>query len=144
MRNNIRELEGALNKVVAYSQLYNKPITMDTVNMALADLLRQPEKVTIDDVINTVSKYYSVPIEKMCSKNRSRSISYPRQIVMYLCRTETDASFPQIGLYLGKRDHTTVMHGYEKISTRVDEDANLRRDILEIKASLYESATIKS
>ena len=140
VRNNIRELEGALNKVVAYSQLYNRPITLETVNMALADLLRQPEKVTIERVIDTVCKYYNVPIEKMTGKSRSRAVSYPRQIVMYLCRTETDASFPQIGGALGKRDHTTIMHGSEKITSRIDADANLRRDILEIKASLYESS----
>ena len=139
VRSNIRELEGALNKVVAYSQLTGAPISTDMVNLALADYMRQPEKVTISQVIRAVSNYYSVADDKMCGPGRSRAVSYPRQVAMYLCRTETDASFPQIGQSLGKRDHTTVMHGYEKISTRMDADANLRRDVLEIKASLYDS-----
>ena len=140
VRSNIRELEGALNKVLAYSQLTGAPISTDMVNMALADYMRLPEKVTVQQVINEVSKYYSVTEDKMIGRGRSRGIVYPRQIAMYLCRTETDASFPQIGQSLGKRDHTTIMHGYEKIAGRIDTDTNLRRDVLEIKASLYDSS----
>ena len=140
VRSNIRELEGALNKVVAYSQLTGAAISTDMVNLALADYMRQPEKVTIDQVVKAVSKYYSVPDDKMAGKGRSRSVAYPRQVAMFLCRTETDASFPQIGQSLGNRDHTTIMHGYEKIASRVDADSNLRRDILEIKAALYDSS----
>lgn len=142
VRSNIRELEGALNKVVAYSQLTGAPVTTDTVNLALADYMRLPEKVTVQQVIDAVSKYYSISEDKMAGRGRSRAIAYPRQIAMFLCRTETDASFPQIGSQLGKRDHTTVMHGYEKIASRVDTDSNLRRDILEIKASLYDSSYV--
>ena len=138
VRNNIRELEGALNKVVAYARLYGQPISGDTVNQALSEVLRQPDKVTIDQVLQTVSRYYNVPIDRLKSAERSRSVAYPRQIAMYLCRTETDGSFPMIGSLLGDRDHTTVMHGFEKIAERIDRDANLRREILEIKAAMYD------
>jgi chromosomal replication initiator protein len=72
------------------------------------------------------------------SNSRSRTVSYPRQVAMYLARTETDASFPQIGMHLGNRDHTTILHGYEKINSLLETDASLRRDILEIKAALYD------
>ncbi len=140
VRSNIRELEGALNKVLAYAKLMKMPITTDLVNLALTDYIRQPEKVTVDQVIEAVCKYYGISAEKMQGKGRSRAVAYPRQIAMYLCRTETDASFPQIGQRLGGRDHTTIMHGHEKISGRVEQDSNLRRDILEIKAAMYDSS----
>ncbi len=140
VRSNIRELEGALNKVIAYSQLTGAPISTDMVNLALADYIRVPEKVTVKQVIDAVSKYCSISDEKMAGRGRSKAVAYPRQIAMYLCRSETDASFPQIGASLGNRDHTTIMHGCEKISGRMDADSNLRRDILEIKAALYDSS----
>lgn len=143
VRNNIRELEGALNKVIAYAQLSGTD-TVDSalVNMALADLVRRPEKVTIDQVIQSVCAYYNVTAEALSSSSRSRAIAFPRQMAMYLARTETDASFPHIGTQLGNRDHTTVLYGHEKITTLLEKDAATRRDMLEIKASLYESSTV--
>jgi chromosomal replication initiator protein len=138
VRNNIRELEGALNKVIAYAQLTGDPIDMDLANMALADLMHMPEKVTVERVIEKVAGYYRLSVEAMCSSSRSRTVAYPRQVAMYLARSETDASFPQIGTQLGNRDHTTVMHGFEKINGLLETDATLRRDILEIKAALYQ------
>ncbi|MGB1251577.1 MAG: chromosomal replication initiator protein DnaA [Candidatus Promineifilaceae bacterium] len=142
VRSNIRELEGALNKVLAYAEFTGVTISNDLVHLALSDYIRHPNKVTIEQVISAVCVYYSVAPEKMLGKTRSRSIAYPRQIAMYLCRTETDASFPQIGQRLGKRNHTTIMHGHEKIAAKVDTDFNLRRDILEIKAALYDSSYV--
>jgi chromosomal replication initiator protein len=139
VRNNIRELEGALNKVIAYSQLTGEAIDEQLVQRALADLIRAPEKVNIDQVIEAVAHYYHVSIEDLHGSGRKRSISMPRQVAMYLCRTETDASLPQIGTKLGGRDHTTIMHGHSKIENKVQTDANLRRDILEIKAGLYDA-----
>ncbi len=138
VRNNIRELEGALNKVMAYAQITGQPVNMDIVGMALSDLVRQPDKVTVDQVIDAVCRYYKVSEEALSSASRSRAVAYPRQMAMYLSRTETDASFPQIGARLGNRDHTTVLYGYEKIARQVERDANIRRDSLEIKAALYE------
>lgn len=140
VRNNIRELEGALNKVIAYSELMDAPITPQLVNMALADLIRSPEKVTVPHVMSAVCKYYNVSMEDIRSKGRSRAIAFPRQVAMYLCRTETDASLPQIGSYMGNRDHTTILYGYEKISEKFDTDPNIRRAILEIRAALYDTS----
>ena len=139
VRNNIRELEGALNKIVAYSALSGTQINTDLVNMALADLVHIPEKASIDQVVNAVCEYYNIPFEKLASATRSRDIAFPRQIAMYLARTETDASLPQIGTHLGNRDHTTVMYGYKKILGLVERDASTRRDMMAIKATLYDS-----
>lgn len=139
VRNNIRELEGALNKAIAYAQLSGGVIDMELVNMALADIIRRPDKVTVDQVIDAVCDYYKVSHDALGSTSRSRAIAFPRQIVMYLSRTETDASFPQIGSQLGNRDHTTILYGYEKISSLLETNSTARRDVLEIKASLYES-----
>ncbi len=139
VRKNIRELEGSLNKVMAYSQLTGQPVDTELVNMALSDLVRRPEKVTIDQVVDAVCRYYKVSQDAMSSSSRSRTIAYPRQIAMYLARTETDASLPQIGARLGNRDHTTILYGYEKIAKQVERDDGIRRDTLEIKAVLYDS-----
>jgi chromosomal replication initiator protein len=140
VRRSIRELEGALNKVIAYAQLTGSTIDSTLVNMALSELLYQPEEVTPEHVINTVAGYYRVTVDSLQSNSRSRTIAFPRQMAMYLVRTETKLSYPQIGARLGKRDHTTVLYGYQKISGLRETDANIRRDILQIKASLYDRA----
>jgi chromosomal replication initiator protein len=143
VRNNIRELEGALNKVIAYAQLAGTDrVDSDLVSMALADLVRRPEKVTVDQVIHAVCLYYNVTVDSLSSTSRSRTIAFPRQMAMYLARTETDASFPQIGTQLGNRDHTTILYGYEKIAALLEKDAEARRDMLSIKASIYESSAV--
>ena len=141
-RQNIRELEGALNKVVAYANLTGRPIDLDLVNLALADTLRRPERISVEQIIDIVCRYYNVTPEAIISSSRKSGIAHPRQVAMYLARTETEASLPQIGAQLGPRDHTTVLHGYEKITTLVDTDPQLRRDLLEIKAMLYERAAV--
>lgn len=141
-RNNIRELEGALNKVIAYAELMNKQVDMDLVNLALADQMRKPTKLTIDQILEAVILYYNLTRERVCSPTRSRSVSFPRQVAMYLARTETDASFPQIGKLLGGRDHTTILHGYEKINGLMERDEQVRRDVLQIKAAMYESTLV--
>lgn len=138
VRKNIRELEGALNKVMAYAQLTGQVIDMELVNMALSDLVDRRDKVTVDEVVTAVCHHYKVTEDALSSSSRSRTISYPRQVAMYLARTETDASLPQIGARLGNRDHTTILYGYSKISKAVERDASLRRDTQEIKAVLYE------
>ncbi|MEW5986013.1 MAG: chromosomal replication initiator protein DnaA [Chloroflexota bacterium] len=137
VRNNIRELEGALNKVIAYSRLTGQAIDAELLNVALADLIRRPEKVHVEQVVTAVCSHYQVTRDDLCSSSRNRAVAFPRQIAMYLARTETDASFPQIGLTLGSRDHTTILHGYEKIAGLLETDAAVRREVLQIKASLY-------
>lgn len=139
VRNNIRELEGALNKAMAYARLSGGCIDMELVNMALADLVRTPDNMTVDQVIEAVCRYYNVAAADLVSDSRKRAIVFPRHIAMYLSRTETDASLPQIGKRLGNRDHTTVLYGYEKIASLLESDAMARRDTLEIKASMYEA-----
>jgi chromosomal replication initiator protein len=140
----IRELEGALNKVMAYAQLSGNVIDEELINMALADLIRRPQKVTVEQVIEVVCNHYNVSGEALSGSSRARVVAFPRQIAMYLARTETDASLPQIGAKLGNRDHTTVMYGHEKIATLIEKDPAARREMLQIKASLYEgvSATV--
>ncbi|MCL4805523.1 MAG: chromosomal replication initiator protein DnaA [Anaerolineae bacterium] len=141
-RQNIRELEGALNKVMAYANLTSRPIDLELVNMALADTMRRPERISVEQIIDIVCRYYNVTVDALISSSRKSTIAYPRQVAMYLARTETDASLPQIGAQMGPRDHTTVLHGSEKIKTLVDTDPQLRRDLLEIKAMLYERAAV--
>lgn len=138
VRRSIRELEGALNKVMAYAQLSGNAIDEELINMALADLVRRPQKVTVDQVIEIVCSHYNVSGEALASSSRARVVAFPRQIAMYLARTETDASLPQIGAKLGNRDHTTIMYGHEKIATLIEKDPATRREMLQIKASLYE------
>ncbi|MCA9938299.1 MAG: chromosomal replication initiator protein DnaA [Anaerolineales bacterium] len=139
VRNNIRELEGALNKVIAYAELNGGSVDDQLVTMALADLLHYTEKVTVSQVLAAVANHYRITLDALTGSSRSRAVAFPRQMAMYLARTETDASFPQIGGYLGNRDHTTVLYGYEKIAGIIETDANVRRDVLKIKSSLYET-----
>lgn len=137
-RSNIRELEGALNRVIAYAQLTSQPIDMKLVNMALADQIHKPTKLTVTQVVEAVAQHYRLSLDKLSSRSRSRVVSYPRQVAMYLARTETDSSFPQIGAHLGNRDHTTILHGYEKIAGLIETDEKVRREVLQIKAVLYD------
>ena len=125
----------------AYAQLTGNTIDSKLVSMALSELLYHPDEITPEHVIDTVANYYRVTVDSLRSNSRSRTIAFPRQMAMYLVRTETDLSFPQIGDRLGKRDHTTVLYGYEKISELRETDADIRRDILQIKAALSETPT---
>jgi chromosomal replication initiator protein len=140
VRNNIRELEGAFNKVMAYAQLSNARVDLELVNMAMADLIRRQDKLTMEQVMTAVCTYFNVTPGDLSSPSRKRTVAYPRQMAMYLSRTETDASLPQIGDKLGSRDHTTILYGYEKIAAMIETDPTVRRDALEIKAALYKSA----
>ncbi len=128
---NIRELEGAVNKIVAYSTLVHKQITKELAEDALKDLISPKEapSITPEYIVEIVSQHFNLNPSDITSKKRPRDISYPRQIVMYLCRTLTDMSLPQIGYSLGKRDHTTIIHGYEKISLEIKTDTNLQNTI---------------
>lgn len=129
---NIRELEGALNRIVAFSVLANnEQITIDLAREALKDLMSaEKQRVISSDLIQkTVAEYFNLKPEDLRSKKRTRSISYPRQIAMYLCRTLTDLSLPKIGESFGGRDHTTVLHGFEKIENELKKDSDLEQSI---------------
>jgi chromosomal replication initiator protein len=140
VRSNIRELEGALNKVMAYSQLMGGEPNTQVAEMALSDLVNRAADLTIEGISVTVADYYGITVDEIVSKNRSRRIARPRQLVMYLAREETKASLPQVGKALGNRDHTTVLYGCDKIEDLMETDQSLRRDVLEIKTLLFEQA----
>jgi chromosomal replication initiator protein len=142
VQSNIRELEGALNRVLAYSDLSGLPLTADLVNSALSDLLPKGGSLTSEDILKAVARYFGVEEDRLLGKQRSREIALPRQIAMYLIREETGASLPQIGELLGGRDHTTILYGYEKISDQLETDDGLRRQIFSIKEALYQNAQI--
>lgn len=118
IKSNIRELEGALIRIAAYSSLTNKEVSVDLAQEALKDILSssKPRKITISFIKEVVAQQYNLKVENLDSKRRTRSITYPRQIAMYLCRELTDLSLPKIGEEFGGRDHTTVIHAYDKIS----------------------------
>ena len=137
VQQNVRELEGALNRVVAYAQCENLPLNAETAERALADLMIRREPPALVDILRTVAVFYGVTEDDLTGRGRSAKISEPRQIAMYLMREETDSSFPAIGNHIGGRDHTTILHGVEKISRLAERDAQLRRDILQIRERLY-------
>lgn len=132
---NIRELEGALTRVAAYSKLVNQPLTPEMVSEALKDLVTQnkSKKITITDIQEAVASFYDVQIESFASKKRTKSIAFPRQIAMYLARELTDYSLPKIGEVFGGRDHSTVIHAHEKISKMITEDERFRQELEEVE-----------
>jgi chromosomal replication initiator protein len=142
IRSNIRELEGALNKVVAYSQLTGGRPSVQLAEMALADLVNRAADLSIDDISAAVADYYGLTVEELTGPGRTRKVARPRQLVMYLAREETDSSLPQIGKALGDRDHTTILYGCDKVEDLIETNPSLRREVLEIKARLFERAAV--
>jgi chromosomal replication initiator protein len=140
-QSNIRELEGALTRVVAYADLRGVPMTPELINSALADLLPRRNEVKADHVINIVADAYNLSPDRMMGRERTRQVALPRQIAMYLMREEGNISLPQIGEALGGRDHTTVMYGCEKIADLLERDDQIRRQVIEIREQLYGQAT---
>ena len=134
IKSNIRELEGALIRIIAYSSLTNRDVTVDLATEALKDIIskKQGKHVTIDSIQDVVSSYFNLRIEDLKSQRRTRNVAYPRQIAMYLSRKLTDMSLPKIGEEFGGRDHTTVIHAYEKISGILKTDDSLQHTINEI------------
>jgi chromosomal replication initiator protein len=141
IRSNIRELEGALNKLVAYSQLTGSEPNVQLAEIALADLINRTPDLSVAGITSAVADYYGLEVEDLVGQSRSRKVARPRQLVMYLSREETESSLPQIGRELGDRDHTTVLYGAEKIEELLEVDPTLRREMLEIKARLFEQVT---
>jgi len=136
-QSNIRELEGALTRVIAYADLRNKPLTEDLVKIALTDLLPQRNTFETAHVVNVVASAFGITPEKLMGRDRSRKAALPRQVVMYLLRQEANVSLPQIGEALGGRDHTTVIYACEKVADLIERDDRLRRQVLQIREELY-------
>jgi chromosomal replication initiator protein len=134
---NIRELEGALTRVVAFADLSGVSLSPQMVETALADLLPRRNEVEPGEVVQTVADAFGIPIDRMLSRERTQEIALPRQIAMYLLREESNISLPQIGEALGGRDHTTVMYGCDKISDLLERDDRLRRRVVEIREHIY-------
>ncbi|TWO82775.1 chromosomal replication initiation protein DnaA [Shewanella algae] len=129
LRSNVRELEGALNRVIANANFTGRPITIDFVREALRDLLALQEKlVTIDNIQKTVAEYYKIKMADMLSKRRSRSVARPRQMAMALSKELTNQSLPEIGDAFGGRDHTTVLHACRKIAQLREESHDIKED----------------
>lgn len=131
---NIRELEGALTRVVAYASLIKKPVTTELVAEALKDVFpnNKTKEITMEVIQEIVASYFKMKIEDLHAKKRTRSIAFPRQIAMYLCRELTDTSLPQIGNFFGGRDHTTVIHACDKINKEKDADMKLNAILNEL------------
>ncbi|MCT4597305.1 MAG: chromosomal replication initiator protein DnaA [Vallitalea sp.] len=131
IKSNIRELEGAINKIIAYSTLVHQDLTIELAEDALKDLItpEDDKEITPEFILEIVAEHYNLNPADIISKKRPREIAYPRQIVMYLSRTLTDLSLPKIGQILGKRDHTTIIHGYDKIRKDIAKDSTLKNTI---------------
>ncbi len=137
VQSNIRELEGALTRVAAFSDLSGLPLSPQLVETALGDLLPDRTNIGPNEIIQTVADVYGVNQESLLGRERSRKIALPRQIAMFLMRHEANISLPQIGEALGGRDHTTVMYACDKISEMMEDDDRFRRQVLQIKDRLY-------
>lgn len=137
IQSNIRELEGALIRIVAYSSLTNKEISVDLASEALKDIISNKTKqITIELIQDVVASYFNLRPEDFKSKRRTRNVAFPRQIAMYLARKLTDLSLPKIGDEFGGRDHTTVIHAYEKITNDLNKDDGLKETISELNKKL--------
>lgn len=141
-QNNIRELEGALNKVVAHAAMLRQPFTLDLARDALQDIVSRQAELTVAQIIDAVAKFYRMDPDTLTGRGRSKEIAAARQMAMYLAREETGASLPQIGEALGGRDHTTVMYGWEKIASNIEQDDKLRREMLAIREIIYSNVSM--
>ena len=137
IQSNIRELEGALTRVLAYADLSGQPLSSQMVNVALVYLLPQRTSLEPMQVLNAVASAFGITRERLLGRDRSREVALPRQVAMYLMREIGNISLPQIGDVLGGRDHTTVMYACEKVSDMIERDDRLRRQVLQLREQLF-------
>ncbi len=143
VQSNIRELEGALTRISAFSQLSGLPMSPQMVESALADMLPRRSAVKPMDIVSQVAEAYNLPVEQLLGRDRSKQVAFPRQIAMYLLREEANISLPQIGETLGGRDHTTVIYGCDKIADMLERDDRLRRKVLDIREKIYGTDSVR-
>ena len=138
IKSNVRELEGALNKLIAYSNLEHTDITMEIAIKELQNIITpdKPREITPQLIIEVVSEHFNISLAQMISKNRSSSIARPRQIAMYLCKNMTDIPLDSIGALLGGRDHSTIIHGINKIGEEYDNNPQIKSLIDTIKKKI--------
>lgn len=139
VKSNIRELEGALNKILAHHQLRGESPTVDSVKSLLSGYEEQSYKksLTPKELTVVVAQYFDISVDELMSANREKRLAFPRQIIMFLLREELKCSFPSIGQEMGGRDHTTAMHAYEKITRELENDMKLKQDLAAIRQRLY-------
>jgi len=142
VQSNIRELEGALTRVLAFSDLSGAPLSRELVETALIDLLPRGDTLTAERIIAVVARQFGIEVDRLLSRERSKEVALPRHVAMYLMREETSASLPQIGEAIGGRDHTTVMYGCNKITNLMDTDDVLRRQVLLVREKLFHEVGI--
>jgi len=138
VQSNVRELEGTLNKVVALSQFRGTQISLDSVKIAMADVRGPLQQKMVNDeaILTAVSNHFGIPKDHLKGKGRRKLTVQGRQVAIYLLRQETDLSLSAIGKILGGRDHSTVLHGYDRVASRIDVDETLRDDVLRIRAKI--------
>lgn len=139
IQKNVRELEGALTKVIAHCELNNQRASLEYTQKILEGILDQPQQRSVDSrkILDVVSSYYNLSLDDLCGKCRKQEIVRPRQVAMYLLRKENNVSFPSIGDQFGGRDHTTAMHACEKITKLLEHDEELVQDINFLRERLY-------
>jgi chromosomal replication initiator protein len=137
VQSNIRELEGALTRVAAFSSLSALPLTPQLAESVLSDIFPRKTEIQPQDVVHKVAESFGITTDRMLGRDRSKDVALPRQIAMYLLREEANISLPQIGDALGGRDHTTVMYGCEKIADLLERDDRLRRQVFQIREQIY-------
>ena len=137
-KTNIRELVGVLNRVVAFSRIHKKELSISDCKNILKDVFNQAKVITVDKIQNKVSNYYNITLSEMLSQRRSRPLARPRQIAMYLSKKMTTRSLPEIGRRFANRDHTTVIHAVKTITRLSEKDEEMKKNISHIKALLLE------
>ncbi len=139
VHHNIRELEGALNRIIAHTQLNKQDLGFEKIKQILSSITTNYAKksITPKQLMQIVAEFYNITIDEIMSESRKRDLAVPRQITMFLMREETKCSFPTIGQVLGGRDHTTAIHAYNKIQRRFEEDIKIKQDIDLIRQRIY-------
>ena len=137
VQSNIRELEGALTRVLAYADLTSQPVTLELAANAIADLLPRRRTLSADQIIDVVASEMGISRSALLGPDRSKDTAWARQVAMYLIREETESSLPAIGDALGNRDHTTIMYGCKKVADAIERDDAARRQVLAIRGRLY-------
>jgi chromosomal replication initiator protein len=127
---NVRELDGALNRLIAHANLFNRPVTLEATQEVLHDILKAHDRrVTIEEIQKRVAEHFSIRLTDMSSARRARAVARPRQVAMYLAKQLTSRSLPEIGRKFGNRDHTTVMHAVTRVTEIMGVDAAFAEDV---------------